>query len=73
MKITNSYFLKFYILGKILNSLESEEKWAKIPQKYFFMQLVPRTEVVIEEWDCHGEDDQVRHQEQQHAEVPVKP
>ena len=32
-----------------------------------------RAEVVVEERDSHGQDDQVCHEEQQHAKVPVKP
>ena len=31
-----------------------------------------RAEVVVEEGDGHGQDDQVGHQEQQHAQVPVE-
>ena len=30
-------------------------------------------EVVVEEGDCHGQDDEVRHQQQQHAQIPIKP
>ena len=32
-----------------------------------------RAQVVVEERDGHGQDYQVRHEQQQHAEVPVKP
>ena len=32
-----------------------------------------RAQVVVEEGDGHRQDDQVRHQQQQHAQVPVKP
>ena len=32
----------------------------------------PRAQVVVEEGDCDGQDDQVGHEQQKHAQVPVK-
>lgn len=30
-------------------------------------------EIIIEEWDGHGEDDEVGDEEEEHADVPVEP